>query len=121
VELKKILFNCKRATYLIEKRQLENITLMETCGVELHLKGCSMCKTYMKQSVLINDWIRKVFVINDSDLRLEDKFKKELQDRINALLDKKIPGRFVSPNSSEDPKRECNLKGKNRHTYDRVG
>lgn len=119
MELKKILLNCKKATYLIEKRQLENITPMETCDLEIHLKCCSMCETYMNQSVLINDWIRKVFVINYSDLRLEDKFKKELQDRIDAFLDKKIPGRCVNPNSSEGPKLERNPNRKNRHALNK--
>lgn len=99
--LKKILCSCKKATYLIEKRQLENITLMESCGLELHLKGCAMCKTYMRQSILINGWIRKVFVINESDLLLEAEFKEEMQQRINALIDKKISRHFFNPNSSE--------------------
>ena len=108
-DLKKTFYNCKKATYLIEKRQLDEITSAESCDLELHLKCCTMCKTYMKQSALINYWISKVFVIKDSDLRLDDEFKKKLQECIDAALDKKKPRRFFNPN------------GKNRNAFDKVG
>lgn len=103
MEVKKILHNCKKATYLIEKRQLESITPTDNWQLELHLSGCFGCQTYMRQSVLINDWISKVFRITDSDRRLESKFKKKLQKRIDAVLDKKKTGNFYYSRSSADP------------------
>lgn len=114
-ELKKILYNCKRATYLIEKRQLENITQTENYELELHLNGCFLCEVYMKQSILINDWISKVFRIKVNDLRLGSEVKKKMQKRIDAILDMKKSGRYFNLNSSADL--TCKPKAKNRHTH----
>lgn len=103
VELKKILHNCKKATYLIERRQLEKITPEETWELELHLGGCPICETYRRQSILINDWIAKVLQINDSNQQLGARFKKRLQELLNAQIAKKGTRYFSIQNSSGQP------------------
>ena len=87
--LKEIVYNCRKATYLIEKRQLGSITLREKLELQIHLAGCSVCKTFLKQSVLINKMVHDLFQSTSvKELKLDDQFKKELQERIEDQLDK---------------------------------
>ena len=87
--LKRILYNCNKATYLIEKRQLSKITLREAVELRIHFLGCYFCRLYDKQSKVINSMVKELF--NDSitsEAKLNDKFKKELHDRIEVELNK---------------------------------
>jgi hypothetical protein len=88
-ELRKIAYNCKKATYLIEKQQIAKITLKEQVEVKIHLAGCSICVTFMQQSAIINQMARKMFHPRKADLKLEDDFKIKLQKRIDEQMDKK--------------------------------
>lgn len=88
LELKKIAYNCKKATFLIEKQQIGRITLREKLELKIHLAGCSICLTFMKQSAMINLMARKMFYSDQHELYLDDAFKKQLQKRIEDQLDK---------------------------------
>ena len=85
--LKRIVYNCKKATLLIEKKELGRLTLREFIELRIHLFGCSFCRLYKKQSLMINDMVKELFKRSDPQRsRLDDGFKKELQDRIENLL-----------------------------------
>jgi len=87
--LKKIQYNCRQATCLIEKRQITRLSFREAIELRIHLAGCTMCKLYRKQSLIINTMVQQLF--HDSmkkELHLDDSFKKELQDRIEEELNK---------------------------------
>jgi len=86
-ELKKIAYNCKKATYLIEKQQIGKITLKEKLELKIHLTGCSICITFMQQSAVINQMARHLFQQDKTELKLDEGFKKELQQRIDHKLD----------------------------------
>lgn len=88
-EIKKIAYNCKKATFLIEKQQIGKITFKEKMELKIHLAGCSICVTFMKQSAVINLMARKLFDTDYRELKLDDQFKDQLQKRINNQLDKK--------------------------------
>lgn len=89
-ELKKILYNCKKATYLIEKQQIGHITLGQKIELKIHLTACSICKTFQRQSILINHMVKNIFNSeNQPELKLDDKFKNHLQKRIDEIIDKK--------------------------------
>ncbi|GGI23746.1 zf-HC2 domain-containing protein [Pedobacter mendelii] len=83
--LKKIIYNCKQATFLIEKRTLGKITAAEALQLQVHLAGCSMCRTYQKQSMLI---IRLFTGFPSDKIRLDDAFKVKLQQRIEKEMNK---------------------------------
>ncbi len=88
-ELKDIIYNCKQATYLIEKKQIGKITLREKVQLHIHLYGCSVCKLFSKQSMMINNMIKQVFKSNTPQkIKLDDKFKMELQHKIENALNK---------------------------------
>lgn len=87
--LKKIQYNCKKATFLIEKKMIGRITLREQLELRIHLFGCSVCRIYQKQTIKITEMIRQLFnnAVN-KETKLDDEFKKDLQDRIEEELNK---------------------------------
>lgn len=87
-ELKKIAYNCRKATFLIEKQQIAKITRREQLELKIHLVGCPICITFMHQSAVINQMTRKMFHLNQTELKLEEDFKKQLQTRIDNQVDK---------------------------------
>jgi hypothetical protein len=87
--LKKIIYNCKQATFLIEKKSVSGLSFRETIELRIHLYGCFFCRLYGKQSRVINDMVQQLFRSSAySDFRLDDGFKKELQNRIQDELNK---------------------------------
>ena len=87
--LKKIIYNCKQATYLIEKKSIKRLSFHEIIELRIHLFGCSFCRIYSKQSRVINDMVQELFRSSmQSGYRLNDDFKKELQQRIEDGLNK---------------------------------
>ncbi len=88
--LKKITHNCKKATFLIEKKLIGRITFREHIELRIHLFGCSVCRIYQKQTGKINEMVRQLFHNSmNTDTRLDDNFKKDLHDRIEEELNKK--------------------------------
>jgi predicted anti-sigma-YlaC factor YlaD len=87
--LKKITHNCKKATFLIEKKLIGGITLREQLELRIHLFGCSVCRIYQNQTGKINEMIHQLFhnAVN-RETKLDDEFKKDLQDRIEEELNK---------------------------------
>lgn len=81
--------NCRQATLLIEKRQLAKLSIREKIELRIHLTGCSFCRLYDSQSRMINVMVQQLFNSSvDGEIRLEDSFKKELQERIDEGLKK---------------------------------
>jgi hypothetical protein len=85
-KLKKIAYDCRKATLLIEKRQLGSLTLHERAELAIHLAGCSVCRLYQQQSAAINVMIKNLFSAGDTQRGLDSDFKESLQHRINDRL-----------------------------------
>lgn len=85
--LKKVIYNCKQATFLIEKKSMGRISLKEYFELRLHLFGCSFCRIYKKQSRVINQMVQELFHSSmHKDYKLDETFKNELQERIENEL-----------------------------------
>jgi hypothetical protein len=82
-ELKKIAYNCKRATFLIEKQQFGSITLQQQLELKIHLAGCTVCICFMQQSIAINQMASKIFNASLDDHKLDSSFMRQLQQRID--------------------------------------
>ncbi len=68
---------------------LSRITFREHIELRIHLMGCSVCRIYGKQSRIINDMVRQLFKSSmPGEVKLDDSFKKELQERIEIELNK---------------------------------
>jgi hypothetical protein len=88
--LKQISYNCRQATFLIEKKQTSKITLKEHFILKFHLAGCSVCRIFLRQSLAINRMVKNFFHGNAAgDLKLDDHFKQNLEERIGQYLDRK--------------------------------
>ena len=83
----KIAYNCRKATFLIEKAQIAKITSREKLELKIHLKGCSVCVIFMRQSAVINQMARKLVNKDSSALTLDEGFKEQLQQRIKNHLE----------------------------------
>jgi hypothetical protein len=87
--IKKIIYNCKRATFLVEKKLIDRLTLREKVELRIHLYGCSVCRLFDKQSAIINNMVQQLFrSSNDVSVHLDNNFKQELQHRIEEELNK---------------------------------
>jgi hypothetical protein len=85
--IRKIQYNCRQATYLIEKQQHTSLTLKERIHLIIHLAGCSVCRLFKRQSRQINRLVQAVFrKPNTAAQSLDDKFKQEMQEKINQKL-----------------------------------
>lgn len=51
--------SCRKASVLIERRQLGKINLLERVGLHFHLRICNGCRAYEKQSALIDRWLEE--------------------------------------------------------------
>lgn len=85
--IKKIRYNCRKATYLIEKKQISTITFVERIELVIHLAGCSICRTFEKQSKLINQAVKDLFRSSVTPpTQLDEEYKRNLQTRIDEQL-----------------------------------
>ena len=81
--LKKITYNCRKATYLIEKKLIDRISFGETLELKIHLAGCSVCRIFEKQSAVINRMVKELFLSkNQEEKVLSEQFKADLQEQI---------------------------------------
>lgn len=90
-EFKKIQYNCKKATLLIEKKAFTKITFREEIELCIHLMGCSVCVLYKKQSTTINNMMLQLFKSGNDTTdvhQLDELYKKQLQDKIEQQLSK---------------------------------
>ena len=86
-ELKKIIYNCRKATFLIEKKLIDKITIREKIELKIHLLGCSICRLFEKQSIQINHIVKTInLATNNIEPVLDIRFKMELQEKIENKL-----------------------------------
>jgi len=88
-EIHQIAYNCRKATYLIEKKQIGKITIREKLELTTHLAGCSVCRIFEQQSITINRMVKEIFQAPGAQqLTLDNEFKGHLQNRIESALNK---------------------------------
>ena len=86
----KISNNCKKATFLIDKKNLEGIRFLQQMELRVHLAGCSICRLYQKQSQVIDKMVNNIYHHNASaEFALDEGFKEFLERIISKELKKK--------------------------------
>ena len=85
-ELRKIQYNCRKATYLIEKRMLDKITLREKIELRIHLAGCSVCRLFDAQSQAINRLTKQFFQTMEKNVKLDEEYKAQLHSMIEEKI-----------------------------------
>lgn len=85
--MKEILYNCRKATFLIEKKSLTTISVREQMELKIHLAACSVCKLYQQQSGFINQMVKKHFVKEPTQVgSLDHHFKEDLANKIKVKM-----------------------------------
>ncbi|MES2279261.1 MAG: hypothetical protein V4592_24730 [Bacteroidota bacterium] len=87
-KLKKIQYDCHKATFLMEKRTMKPLTLFERVELHIHLAGCSVCRTYKQQSYLIGQMVHRLLYNKATEYHLDEKDKKVMEERIEEELKK---------------------------------
>ena len=88
--LKKITYNCRQATFLIEKKHIAGISLREQFELRYHLAGCSVCRLFQQQSQLIDRIVKNNYLSLRETLTLSDDFKEKIAKKIEDEIDKEI-------------------------------
>lgn len=84
------MLSCKKATFLIEKGNSKPLSFMDKLQLSMHLKMCSKCADYQKQSVLIERILKSnhVNASNPSNFKLSDTSKLRIQSVLDDNLKK---------------------------------
>jgi hypothetical protein len=86
---KGIIYNCKKATFLIDKKNLDGISPLQQIELRLHLMGCYVCRLYYSQSRIIDGMLRGLHTnYNKPEWGLDEEFKRRLQRNITKELKK---------------------------------
>jgi len=68
---------------------ISRLTFREMIELRIHLAGCSVCVLYGKQSRIINKMaFQLLHNFLPSEIKLDDNFKQEMQERIDEALNK---------------------------------
>ncbi|OOQ57900.1 hypothetical protein BC343_12585 [Mucilaginibacter pedocola] len=87
--LKGIIYNCRKATFLADKKLEGKISFVENIQLRIHLVGCDACKLYLKQSGKLTAMVKDLMKTPvGSNVRLDSDFKEQLQERIDTHLSK---------------------------------
>jgi hypothetical protein len=78
--------SCKRATELIEKKQLIQLNAIESIQLRFHKKMCRICTTYEEQSLFISAAIdqQQLREIKVNELKLSEEMKTKIQQKIRV-------------------------------------
>ncbi len=76
-----MMLSCKKATELIEKKNVTRLSCVEQIQLKVHKGVCSACRAYEKQSLIIDQSIKKLAEqdINEKVKLSEDKKLKIIQ------------------------------------------
>lgn len=85
--LKRITYNCRKATFLIEKKNYSRISVKEELELKYHLMGCSVCRIFQQQSMLISRMVKKHLFNDSTHFTLDANFKESLSKRIAEEVD----------------------------------
>lgn len=72
------MLTCEKATLLIEKSNLDTLSLKEVLSLKMHLAMCSTCSNYNKLSKQLDLLFEEYGNDELEDLQLSDKKKSEI-------------------------------------------
>ncbi len=78
-----LMLSCKKASELIEKRTVVQLTFFEKIRLKAHTQMCDLCAEYEKQSQTIDEGLKKIMEedIQKSEI-LTDEQKKAILDNL---------------------------------------
>jgi len=85
------MLSCEKATTLIEKKSVDGLVCPQNLQLNMHTAMCSACKQYQRQSVFLNDAIKKHLsetesFFTENKLHLETPARQRIQTEIKNHL-----------------------------------
>lgn len=81
--LSALTFSCKRITEITEKEQVNTLSSIDKFRYELHLFMCKLCRSYVKQSQIIEKALGNMFGASDNaSQRLDDSARKNILEQL---------------------------------------
>lgn len=71
--MKSLMISCKKASFLIAKKEERKLTLGERMHLAMHLSMCEFCKAFEKQSSYISKQAK--YFISPAELTPQDKIR----------------------------------------------
>lgn len=87
--LKKVQHDCRKATFLLEKKQFGKISLREKIELRIHLAGCSVCRIFSQQTGMISRMVTELLRQSPPPAEMNASDKIKLQQLIEKELEKK--------------------------------
>jgi len=81
-EKQNVLLSCQKATELVEKQKEIKLSLVERLQLLMHLKMCTPCGNYKKQSKIIDEMLSGVTANNVPKATLSEEKKQALIKKI---------------------------------------
>ena len=82
-----LMLSCRKATELIEKKLLANLSFREKVQLKMHKSFCDACTAYEKQSKLIDKLLSKQIhkesdEVENDEVVANEELKKRILDKI---------------------------------------
>ena len=74
--------SCKKATGLIDKKQIVSLTVSETIQLRIHTTICSICRRYEKQSAWIEQAVKHLQDQKPENLTLSETARNTILKKI---------------------------------------
>lgn len=71
-----LVLSCKEATELVEKREVTALTSRQRLQLKIHLWICSACRSYAKQSHLMNKMLERFVTSSTEEIHCMDDTSK---------------------------------------------
>jgi len=88
--MKKIMLSCFKATELVEKSNLVDLSSIEKIRLRMHISVCAACKKYQKQSLLINELLQDPSAMTKNEL--SDSELSTLNEAIEKIIEESKQG-----------------------------
>jgi hypothetical protein len=79
-----MLYCCEKATELQEKSLLVRLNIQERIGLKFHLALCKSCRLYVRQSVLIEKGLERLF---SKEIETPQSLSAQAKERILKSLE----------------------------------
>lgn len=79
--------NCKKATWLIDQKNLEGISFLQHIELRMHLAGCSVCRLYAQQSQVLDQLVGKFYKRHKGD---EPALNEDFKDALEKIISKEL-------------------------------
>lgn len=80
-----LMLSCKKASELVDKRTVVNLSMKENMLLHMHTAMCNGCKTYQKQSKILDELLKQ-HLLNGDEKGIPQIINNELKRQIISKL-----------------------------------